>query len=277
MFFLEIFTHALRITALVFLMMLVIDFVDVRSGGRFRNLMRGSQWRQYAAASFLGATPGCFGAFMNVSMYVHGFLSFGAITAGMIATSGDEAFVMLARFPAQAIALSAILFILAIPLGWLADKLVKTAKYAPCATCEMHEIHADEGRRGHYLTEHVWNHIVKRHMLRVFLWTFFALLLVQAGSEYLELRDVVQSHLVLVLILGALVGAIPESGPHLIFVMLFAEGLVPFSVLLASSISQDGHGMLPLVSYSLKDAIAIKVFNVSAAIIIGGAVYLMGW
>ena len=34
-----------------------------------------------------GATPGCLGAFMNVSLYVHGMISFGAIVGGTIATS----------------------------------------------------------------------------------------------------------------------------------------------------------------------------------------------
>lgn len=48
---------------------------------------------------------------------------------------------------------------------------------------------------------------------------------------------------------------IPESGPHLIFVMMYAQGLVTFSVLFTTSFVQDGHGMLPLLSYSLKDSI----------------------
>ncbi|MBT3312467.1 MAG: hypothetical protein HN737_12920 [Desulfobacterales bacterium] len=39
---------------------------------------------------------------MNVSLYVHGLISFGAITGGMITTSGDETFVMLIQFPGTA-------------------------------------------------------------------------------------------------------------------------------------------------------------------------------
>ena len=35
-----------------------------------------------ALASFLGSTPGCLGAFMNVSLYIHGTISFGAIVGG---------------------------------------------------------------------------------------------------------------------------------------------------------------------------------------------------
>jgi len=81
----------------------------------------------------------------------------------------------------------------------------------------------------------------------------------------------------MVLILSVLIGIIPESGPHLVFVMLFAEGLIPFSILLASSISQDGHGVLPLLSYSVRDTLLVKLFNVAAALLIGGAAYAVGW
>ncbi|NIS22911.1 selenocysteine protein, partial [candidate division KSB1 bacterium] len=182
----------------------------------------------------------------------------GAIVTGMIATSGDEAFVMLAQFPKQALLLFGILFVLAIPLGWLADLVARALHIRPCEDCELHEIHADESVRGHYLKEHVWNHILKRHIWRVFLWTFLALLFVKLGLQYWQLEGFVREHLGLVLILSVLVGIIPESGPHLVFVMMFANGLIPFSVLLASSIAQDGHGLLPLLSYTVRDTFLIK-------------------
>jgi hypothetical protein len=257
-------------------MMLVIDFLDVKTRGRLREFVRGGLWRQYTTASFLGATPGCLGAFMNVTLYIHGFLTFGAIVAGMIATSGDEAFVMLAQFPKQALILFAILFILAIPLGWLTDLLAKRLHIVPCKDCDLHKIHAEEKVRGHYLKEHVWNHMIKRHIWRVFLWTFFALLVVQSGLNYWHLESFVRENMGLVLILSVLVGIIPESGPHLIFVMMFANELIPFSVLLASSIAQDGHGLLPLLSYSIRDTLLIKIFNIGAALLVGGLAYWLG-
>ena len=64
-----------------------------------------------------------------------------------------------------------------------------------------------------------------------------------------------------VLLIGALIAIIPESGHYLIFVMMYEHGLVTFSVLFTASFVQDGHGMLPMLSYSIKDAILIKVFN----------------
>jgi hypothetical protein len=80
-----------------------------------------------------------------------------------------------------------------------------------------------------------------------------------------------------VLVIASLVAVVPESGPHLIFVALFADGLVPFSVLLASSIVQDGHGMLPLLSYTLKDSVLIKLFNLAIGLGLGIILYTLGW
>jgi len=80
-----------------------------------------------------------------------------------------------------------------------------------------------------------------------------------------------------VLLLGALMGLIPESGPHLIFVMMYAQGLIPFSVLFTTSFVQDGHGMLPLLSYSLKDSVLIKLFNITFRLLSGGVLFALGF
>jgi len=72
---------------------------------------------------------------MNVSLYVHGLISFGAIVGGMIATSGDEAFVMLAEFPGTALALFVMLFFLGILFSWISDKAVAILGITPCESC----------------------------------------------------------------------------------------------------------------------------------------------
>ena len=109
---LPVFKHALMSSFFVFVMMLIVDFVDTASKRQITDLMQGSLWRQYFLSAFLGSTPGCLGAFMNVSLYVHGMISFGALVGGMIATSGDEAFVMLSQFPLTAMAFFVLLFFL---------------------------------------------------------------------------------------------------------------------------------------------------------------------
>jgi hypothetical protein len=80
-----------------------------------------------------------------------------------------------------------------------------------------------------------------------------------------------------VLLIAALMGIIPESGPHLIFVMMYAQGLIPFSILFTTSFVQDGHGMLPLLSYSLKDSVLIKIFNLVFGLTVGGMLFALGF
>jgi len=338
----EVLKQALIVTLLVFVMMVLTDYINVLTRGHLSQAVRGGRWRQYFVASFFGATPGCFGAFLNVSFYIHGLLSLGGIAAGMIATSGDEAFVMLAMFPDKALILFGVLFVVAIISGWLIDKTAGALRIKPSQKCQL-EVHNKDreecrcfnidkilpqlksismprllilimlilliiaiftGMLGptewnwqriilllilpiaafivttvpeHYLREHIWDHIVKRHLWRVFLWTFGALLVVDLGLEYWNLESFVQSHMVWVLVIASLIAIIPESGPHLIFVAMFADGLIPFSVLLASSIIQDGHGMLPLLSYSIRDSLLVKSFNLVIGLGLGLSLYALGW
>ena len=86
----------------------------------------------------MGVIPGCLGAFTVVSLYSHRTVSFGALVAAMIATSGDEAFVMLSMFPLQALWLSGILFIVAIAAGWMTDKLFP--KQERFLSSDVHEL-----------------------------------------------------------------------------------------------------------------------------------------
>jgi hypothetical protein len=114
-------------------------------------------------------------------------------------------------------------------------------------------------------------------MLKVFLWTFGVLLIIEYATTFINLKEISAQYSFGLLVVGALIGIIPESGPHMIFVMMFAKGLIPFSVLLTSSIVQDGHGLLPMLSYSVKDSLYIKIFNFVFGLIIGIIIYLLGY
>jgi len=330
------FKHALVITVFVFMMMLFIDYLNVLTQGRMSSFIRGGRLRQYLAASFLGATPGCLGAFATVSFYIRGLISLGAVVGCMIATSGDEAFVMLAMFPKKALLIFGFLFVLGIIFSYVVDALLKVLKIKPHASCEEAVLHDKNICRcfgfretlfnlrhlsfnrfllllllavflygflrgiitvdeswvkvtfisllslaifivitvpQHYLQEHIWEHIAKKHLLRILLWSFGALLVVDIGLRFFNLETFIKTHMLWVFVLAALVGIIPESGPHLVFVMMFARGILPFSVLITSSIVQDGHGMLPLLSYSIKDSLVVKVFNLLIGIVVGGFLY----
>lgn len=274
----EILLTAVKITALVLIMMIIVDIINVRTKGKLHQILRDANaLKQYVVASLLGAAPGCVGSFAGVSMYMHGFLSFGALTGLMFATAGDEQFIMLAMFPKTALIMFGILFVIGIAVGYITDVIVKKYKIKVCSDCSTTLYHEQEHGAKHYWKEHVLNHIIKKHLLKTFLWTAGAMLVLELGLHFVNLEAFTRDNVLLMLLLAAVIGFIPESGPHLIFVMMFANGLIPFSVLFTSSIVQDGHGMLPLLAHSVRDSVTIKAFNLVFGLSLGLIIYLLGF
>ena len=333
--------HAIMITGFVFVMMLVIEYINVQSKGLWQKTLTKNKWNQYVIAGLLGAIPGCLGAFTMVAMFSHRLVSFGALVTTMIATSGDEAFVMFAMFPQKAILLTVIILVVGIFAGYITDKLYKPTKAleqisthklplhdeSECKCFEKDKIwvnlfHPSFHRLtigiiillliigistgmlagdleiwmkisvllaflfslfivitvpNHFLKKHIWAHIVKKHLPRIFLWVFGTLLFMHFLMNYIDIQEWITSNMFVVLLVAVLIGIIPESGPHLIFVTLFAQGSIPFSILLASSISQDGHGMLPMLAESRRTFLAVKIVNIIYAFIVGLSTYLLGF
>ena len=334
------FTHAVMITGFVFMMMLVIEYLNVLTGGLWQRGFQGSRMKQYLLAGLLGVTPGCLGAFAVVALYSHRVVSIGAVVTAMIATSGDEAFVMFSMIPQTALYLSVILLLVGFVAGFLTDLTFGKQASSLEACPQEFEFHVEEechcfpkglimaqwrqcslprgvlsivlvlfifglisGQIGppawdwikitiflvsgvalfivstvpdHFLETHLWEHVAKKHIPRVFLWTFGALLLMHLLLDHLQLQDWLQQQQLGLLVIASLVGVIPESGPHLIFLTLFTEKAIPFSILLASSIVQDGHGMLPLLADSRRTFVKIKAINLAVGLLVGLIGYIVG-
>lgn len=355
--FLDVLRNSFLITGLVIIMMLMIEYINIHSGGRFFNKLRQRSLGQVVLGAGLGIIPGCMGGFAAVSMYSHKLLSFGALIAMMIASSGDEAFVMLAMIPQKALILFVVLLVIAILTGWVVDLL--TRKKEPSKCCkegfQLHheELHHDNHpsetsdkpslqnlrhasaerialllgvvifiialafgllehdhetttstnlnifdeywmnlffavislfvvwfiatANEHVVKEHLWEHVVRKHFLNIFLWSFGALLVITVGLHYLNISAWISTNIPWMILLAILVGIIPESGPHMLFVTLFATGTVPFSVLLASSISQDGHASLPLLAENKRAFVKAKIINMIIAALFGYICYLIGY
>ncbi len=419
---LHILTDALRnsilITGLVVVMMMMIESINIESRGIFFKGLRKTKTGQVVIGALLGSIPGCMGGFATVSLYTHRMLSFGALVAMMIASSGDESFIMLAIIPDKALILFAVLFVLAILVGIIVDKVYdrKHAQHChkhehdecgvetDCEGFELHE-HACGETRGsenkhdavislanaqatssitseacastvisseakgrveksrhfgwkricmfigltifiaalatgqlghdhsahaghvhseqccehnhttecsehaheavhshgsfnllsedwmnvlfaglsviillvllfasdHFVNEHLWKHIIRKHLPTIFAWTFGVLLVLGIALQYIDIKHWTSTNTALMILLATLVGIIPESGPHLIFLTLYASGAVSFPVLLASSISQDGHASIPLLAESKKSFIWAKLINCLVALLAGFA------
>lgn len=388
----DILRNSILITGLVTVMMMMIESVNIESRGLVFKGLKNTRIGQVVIAALLGSVPGCMGGFATVSLYTHGLFSFGALIAMMIASSGDEAFMMLAMIPDKALIIFMVLFVVAVVSGVLADQIRDRIHSRKCHKTDHSECgakpdcqegyavheneghgHAGHGKEGrhfgwkrivmfvglalfiaalasgglshdhdahaghehateihhnhdaseshgavgehhghsheetmdheghgleinllsedwmnvmfaglsviilivlifasdHFIEEHLWNHIVRKHLPTIFAWTFGVLLLVGVGLQYIDIDRWISDNTAMMILLAALVGIIPESGPHMLFVTLYAAGIVPLPVLLASSISQDGHASIPLLAESKKSFFIAKAINFAIALIVG--------
>lgn len=330
--------QSLMITVFVLFMMIVIEYVNIQSKSRWANKLQKSPFLQIVIAVLLGITPGCLGAFTVVSLYTHRMIGFAGLVAVMIATSGDEAFVMFALFPGKAFLLHVVLIFIALISGLFVQNFSrkKETKYSQNGyvihdheqcTCFSWQIIIPQLRaisfeRGisllftliftvllfsgviggsewdwkkisfftgsifllfvfitvpeHFLKEHLYNHVIKKHLLRIFLWTWGAFIVLHFIQTNELLNNLVKSNVYIILVFAVLIGLIPESGPHMVFVTLFSQNMIPFSILLASSIVQDGHGMLPLLAESRKDFLKVKAINMMVGLVVGLLVMQIG-
>lgn len=378
----DILRNSILITGLVIVMMMMIESLNIESKGMIFKGLKKTRTGQVVFGALLGSIPGCMGGFATVSLYTHRMFSFGALIAMMIASSGDEAFIMLAMIPEQALILFVLLFVIAIVTGIVTDKIEERMHKRKCDKADHEECgidtdchdgfvvheevdeeagkHEDKrhygwkriimflglaifiaslatGRLGHdheahihdehghteacihdhchhetaeshkglginllsedwmnvlfaglsiivlfvlilasdhFVEEHLWNHIIRKHLLTIFSWTFGVLLILGIGLQYIDIDRWITDNTAIMILLATLVGIIPESGPHMIFVTLFAAGAVPFPVLLASSISQDGHASIPLLAESKKSFAVAKLINCAVALAAGYAAML---
>lgn len=344
----DAFKESIEICALVILMMTLIEIFNVCTQGKMFHSLEKHKGRQIITSAALGLIPGCLGGFAGVSLYSHRMIGFGALLATLIATTGDEAFIMLAKFPGTALLMMCGLFVLGIGIGALTEIIVgsmqKKGKMMNIGadrsrddnyeihSCdcghhhdgEKHSHHGEDGHEDvdccnhhnedshedeecghhhdeagnhheecchhhiegeehghhvhnlrHFLEEHVWKHVIKRHLPTIFAWTFGVLALFGILSIYIDIETWIKGNIWLMLVIAVAAGLIPESGPHLVFVSMFAAGILPFPVLLANCISQDGHACLPLIAENKRSWLTVKLIKTVIAAAVGAIAILI--
>lgn len=336
---LDIFSQALVITYFVLIMMMVIEYITVVTRGKWDVNLQKKPFFQMIVASILGIIPGCLGTFTVVTLYLHQIFRFSSLNVAMIATTGDEAFLMYSMFPGKALLLNVILFAVSIFSGLIlayvfrkndyftkfSDHLVIHENEPVYANFHKHDPGTNshnfsfirallvtglslflifviffQGEEwgweritlvistiiglfivvtvsGHFLTDHLWQHTVKKHIPRIFLWTIGTFAFLEIILHNLHFEQYVADNYWIVLMLALLVGIIPQSGPNLIFVTLFASGHIPFSILLANSIVQNGHGSMPLLAESRKSFMIMKSIGLFIGLLAGISGILFGF
>lgn len=396
----DVLINTLSITMLVMIMLLLVEFVNISSSGKWMEKLKNKPFLQIVIAALMGLIPGCFGGFAVVSLYTHRMISFGALLAGMISCFGDEAFVMFAISPQWTLLIALLLTVIGVIAGSIVHFVFKkkerlelhdhtfelhhgdctpgdhqhnhshsvfsiknikrvsfpkalllfgllfymfcliTGVFAhnhflaetaelgshehqyeitehqhseDCDHTAAYEEHEKECNHGHdhshdhgffswenilffslalitfcivalssehFLTTHLWEHVIKKHFLTIFLWTFGVLLCLQFLFYFVDIKAIIENNqwtLLVILFLALIIGLIPESGPHLIFVVMFFSGTIPFSILLANSIVQNGHSPLPLIAESRKSFFLMKGICLIVGLLVGLAGYFIGF
>jgi len=275
-------SESLIITFWIFILMIGIELLVLKYKSSSSLLKTKNNFISYLVSSLSGYIPGCVGMFAMDSLYMAGLLSFGALAATMITSIGDEIVVLFSLVIKGMISLKiltillSVLFILGITGGFLADWLVKKFKIKQSKKCniEIHE-HDKAFSLKHFFMHHIFQHILLKHIWQIAIWIFVTLTIMNFSQGYLVNFKLGELQKFYLIIIAGLIGLIPISGPGTIFFMLFANGFIPFSVLLTNCIVQDGHGMLPILGFSFKDAVKVKIFKLAFGLIIGIGLYLL--
>jgi hypothetical protein len=127
----------------------------------------------------------------------------------------------------------------------------------------------------HFFEQHIRKHVIGKHLLKIVIWVFLMMLFIKLVSFFVDINTFTYQSWgrMLLLLFALMIALLPESGPNLIILFLFIDGVVPFSVLLANSILQEGHGGLPLIAENPTDFVRLKLIKGIIAFGVGMA----GW
>jgi hypothetical protein len=357
--------ESLTITCFVIIMLLLIEYFNVKTRGRWFKSLKNSSIKQVILGAFMGFLPGCIGGYAIVSLYTHNVVGFGSLLAAFIATAGDETFIMLSVFPITALYIMGGLLVVGIIAGLLADLIIKNKKQkSQIEHFEIHEHETCDSQTGslsqmkqhlkrpsfarsilvfglivfiiflitgiighnhdamhiceeghdhhhhhnpffvieewmyysfivlasialyiimlvseHFLTEHLWKHIIKKHFLKIFLWIIGSIAVIQLFLYYVNIEQFSNEELYYwafcAIAIG--IGIIPQSGPHIIFISLFSQQIIPLSILLINTIVHEGHASLPLFAESKKSFVKVKLIKIGIALLMACLGYFIGF
>jgi hypothetical protein len=382
--FLDFLSQIFIITFVVIMLMMLIEFINVKTRGQLLVLLEKYPKTQIWIGALLGLIPGCIGILAVVSLYTHHLITFGVLLAAAITSFGDEAFFMISLIPKHTLILVIVLFGMAIIAGYVADWILRNKKPIQavddndafkihqddvCTThthkesklifgkislhrllvivavgafivsiltgylshnhiitdsfsihthtqpCDVNpnatddkplchplepahahtHMHTDDKHtpfsgenliflivatftltllvtvNNHFFEEHIWDHVIVKHFLKIFIWVFAITLFIKVIGVFVDV-DILFCQTwgkMILLLFALLIALLPESGPNLVVLFLFMDGVIPFSTLIANSILQEGHGGLLLIAERPKDFFKLKLIKFILALLVG--------
>lgn len=130
----------LAVSVFVALSLLLIYFAQHYLGADLIGYLNDNPRLQVPIAALLGVLPGCGGAIIVVTQFVHGRVGFAALVAVLISTMGDASFLLLAREPQTALLVLLVSLTAAVVSGYLIQLLHPVDFLRPPQPQDEHQV-----------------------------------------------------------------------------------------------------------------------------------------
>lgn len=263
----------------LFLVFLFIELFEHFWANKVKNFLKASRQQGPLIGSLAASIPQCGFSVVASALYTEKYITRGTIIAVYLATS-DEAIPVLLMYPKflpYVLPLILIKLLIAIPIGYLIDKIFKN------------EIKEEEHEHNHDEDDHVegcCRHEITKHRKRDFLihpfkhtiGIFLFILLITLALNYLmenidiENLNIFKTGLAyLTPLMAALFGLIPNCAVSVGLVLLFVKGTITFGAMISGLMTSAGIGLLVLLkkNKSKKDTIFILTTLVLVGYITG--------
>ena len=269
--FLDSFLDAAKLLPLLFVIYLLVEYLEHKNNNFVHKLFRKSQKTGAFLGALFGTIPQCGFSVIASELFAKRAITVGTLIAIFIATS-DEAIPILIAHPSRIydmLSLIGIKFIVAVIFGLLIDFLVKTDINSDDSDEEEHHFHGN--------CESCDDGILKSaviHSLKIFAFIFAANIVLGVVTEFVSpLMQFITDHTFLQTVIACLFGIIPNCAASVVLTELYLAGKITFSALAGGLCTGAGVGLMVLFKQNknLKENILI-LFTIFAIGVITGLV-----
>ncbi|HAL63873.1 MAG TPA: hypothetical protein DCO93_05455 [Clostridiales bacterium] len=242
--FLDSFFDAAKLLPLLFLIYLIVEYLEHKNNNFVHNMFRKSKKTGPFLGAVFGTVPQCGFSVIASELFSKKAITLGTLIAIFIATS-DEAIPILIAHPDKLnrmLALIGIKFIAAVIFGFLIDFIVKT-------TVEIDEKNDGE-HHFHGNCESCEDGILKSaviHSVKIFVFIFLVNIILGIVTEFVSpLMQFITYHSILQLVLSCLFGIIPNCAASVVLTELYIAGKIGFASLAGGLCTGAGVGLMVL-------------------------------
>ncbi len=291
----------LKLAPLLFIIYVIIEFVEIRFGNRLGSAMAKAGKAGPAIGAVTGIIPQCGISVVGTALYTQRLITIGTLFAVYITTS-DEAIPIILSNPEAISTLGPILLtklVIAILVGYLLDLAFRKRNKLVFAHDEHYAEGTDDASHHHEtafeekgccghepaseeqkLTPRTLLLHPLIHTLKVLGFIFAVTFILGLGFAYIgqdNIANFLADHLALQPILAGLIGLIPNCAASVAVTEFYLEGVITFGAAIAGLCASGGLGILVLVREdSHKEAAAIIAGLFVIAVVCGLIIQAVG-